>query len=123
MISNRDVGRLFSFYAELLLLHNTDERLSSLLSGAAYRLRNIDEPIVQLSKAELAKVFRFEITSVIDGLKISESIEALDELIQLTPSGFFEMMRIRGLGGKKLSVLWKTAGIAGGGKAEVNLPY
>ncbi len=102
MLSNRDVGRLFSLYAELLLLHNTDERLSSLLSGAAYRLRTMDEPIVQLSKAGLAKVFRPEIASLINDLKNSESIEALDELIQLTPPGLFEMMRIRGLGGKKI---------------------
>src|SRR5207302_5975505 len=30
---------------------------------------------------------------------------------QLTPPGLFEMMRIRGLGGKKLSVLWRVAKI------------
>jgi DNA polymerase (family 10) len=111
MVTNRDAGRLFSLYAELLLLHNTNERLSSSLSGAAHRLRNINESVIQLSKEELIKVFRPEITSLIDGLKNSETIEALDELIQLTPQGLFEMMRIRGLGGKKLSVLWKKAGI------------
>jgi len=35
----------------------------------------------------------------------------LDELIQLTPPGLFEMMRLKGLGGKKLSILWNTVGI------------
>src|SRR5215212_7824961 len=107
MISNRDIGRLFSLYAELLLLHNTNERLSSLLSGAAYRLRNMNESTIRLNKEELAKIFRPEITGIIDGLKSNESVGALDELIQLTPQGLFEMMRIRGLGGKKLSLLWK----------------
>ncbi|MEO6453738.1 MAG: helix-hairpin-helix domain-containing protein [Ginsengibacter sp.] len=102
-----------SLYAELLLLHNTGERLSSSLSGAAYRLRNMNEPVILLSKEELAKVFRPEITGIIGGLKSNESIGALDELIQLTPSGLFEMMRIHGLGGKKLSLLSKTAGIDG----------
>ncbi len=105
MMSNRDIGRLFSLYGELLLLHNTNERLSSLLSGAAYRLRNMNESVIKLSTGELSKVFRPEIISLIDGLKSNESIEALDELIQLTPQGLFEMMRIRGLGGKTFSFM------------------
>ena len=48
---------------------------------------------------------------IIDQVKISGTIGALDELVQLTPQGLFEMMRIKGLGGKKLSALWKIAGI------------
>jgi len=56
-------------------------------------------------------LFRIEICEIIGELKDSTTIEALDELIQLTPPGLFEMMRIRGLGGKKLSALWRTAKI------------
>jgi DNA polymerase (family 10) len=111
MLSNRDISRLFSLYAELLLLHETDERLSALLSGASYRLRNITEPVIAWDKKELSKLFRPEIIAIIDGLRKTSTIDKLDELIQLTPQGLFEMMRIKGLGGKKLSVLWKIAEI------------
>jgi len=111
MLSNREISRLFSLYAELLLLHQKDERLAALLSGASYRLRNINENVVGLNKEALLKLFRPEITKIINGLKTTSSIEALDELIQLTPQGLFEMMRIKGLGGKKLALLWKTAAI------------
>jgi len=111
MLSNREISRLFSLYAELLMLHQKDERLAALLSGASYRLRNINENVVGLNKQELLKLFRPEITEIIARLKTISSIEALDELIQLTPQGLFEMMRIKGLGGKKLALLWKTAGI------------
>jgi len=106
MVSNREISRLFSLYAELLLLHKTDERLSSLLSGASYRLRNLSDDVVSLSKKDLAKLFRPELVKLIEELKRSANIEKLNQLIQLTPSGLFDMMRIRGLGGKKLSVLW-----------------
>jgi DNA polymerase (family 10) len=109
--SNREISRSFSLYAELLLLHQKDERLAGLLSGAAYRLRNISEEIIELNSEELLKLFRPEITSMIKELRTTQTIEALDELIQLTPQGLFEMMRIKGLGGKKLSVLWKRAKI------------
>ena len=102
---------MFSLYAELLLLHETDERLAALLSGAAYRLRNIVDAVVDLDKKELAKLFRPEIITIIEGLRKTNTISQLDELIQLTPQGLFELMRIKGLGGKKLAVLWKKAGI------------
>jgi len=111
MVSNREIQRLFSLYAELLLLHDQNQRLAGLLSGAAYRLRNINEEVLAMNKKELGDHFRPEIIKVLDELKNTSTIEALDELIQLTPQGLFEMMRIRGLGGKKLSVLWNTAGI------------
>jgi len=111
MSSNREISKLFSLYAELLLLHQKDEGLAALLSGASYRLRNLNEQIVELYTHELSKLFRPEIISIIRQLKVTSTIEPLDELIQLTPQGLFEMMRIKGLGGKKLSVLWKTAGI------------
>jgi len=111
MISNREIRRLFSLYSELLLLHRKDERLAVLLSGAAYRLRNISEPVTSLNKSELLESFRPEITPLIGELNATKTIQSLDELIQLTPPGLFEMMRIKGLGGKKLSALWNEAGI------------
>ncbi len=111
MVSNREISRLFNLYAELLLLHQKNEQLSKLLSGAAYRLRNMSDEVVTLPRNELGKLFRIEISEIIGELKDSTTIEALDELIQLTPSGLFEMMRIRGLGGKKLSALWRDAKI------------
>jgi len=111
MPSNREISRLFSLYAELLLLHKKDERLAVLLSGAAYRLRNISEEVISLNKQKLSELFRPEINLLFIELQKTGTIESLDELIQLTPQGLFEMMRIRGLGGKKLAILWNIAGI------------
>jgi DNA polymerase (family 10) len=111
MPSNREISRLFSLYAELLLLHRKDERLSALLSGAAYRLRNMNDEVLTLDKKQLTELFKPEIINILLHLKEAHTIEALDELIQLTPQGLFELMRIKGLGGKKLSALWHTAKI------------
>ena len=111
MATNRDVSRLFSTYAELLQLHHKNERLADWLAGAAYRLRNLAEEIEGMDKRALGKNFRPEIAKIIQELNTTGTIEDLDELIQWTPPGLFEMMQIRGLGGKKLSVLWKQAKI------------
>lgn len=110
-VSNYEISRYFNLLAELLLLHEKDERLAALLSGAGYRLRNIAQPVTDLPKKELSKLFRPEIIQLIGEIKNTGTIAVLEELIQLTPAGLFEMMRIKGLGGKKLAVLWNSAGI------------
>jgi DNA polymerase (family 10) len=58
MVSNREISRLFSLYAELLLLHQKNETLSGLLSGAAYRLRNFSEQVIKLDRKKLSQLFR-----------------------------------------------------------------
>src|SRR3954465_4793888 len=81
MISNREISKLFSLYAELLLLHQKDELLAALLSGASYRLRNINENVTELNEGELSKLFRPELIKIIHNLKTTSTIEDLDELI------------------------------------------
>ncbi len=111
MPANREISKLFTLYAELLLLHEKDASLSALLSGASYRIRNMEAEVTAMQKAELNHLFRPEIVTLIKMLAAKGSIDAMDELIQLTPQGLFEMMRIKGLGGKKLAVLWNKAKI------------
>lgn len=110
-MSNSEISRLFSLYAELLLVHQQDERLSDLLSGAAYRLRRMDVGVLKMETDALSKLFRPIIVKLLQELRKSASLSALDELVQLTPPGLFDMMRIKGLGGKKLGILWRVAKI------------
>jgi DNA polymerase (family X) len=111
MLSNQEISRMFSLYAELLLLHQREERLSELVSGAAYRIRRMDEAVLKLDKAASLTVFRPHIVALLTELARTSTIAALDELVQLTPPGLFDMMRVKGLGGKKLALLWKTGKI------------
>jgi DNA polymerase (family 10) len=111
MASNKEISRLLNLYAELLQLHGKDERLSQFLSGASYRIRQIEEPIRAMTPQALSTLFRPEIVSIINELTAQGNISQLEELIQLTPPGLFDMMRIKGLGGKKLAILWRQAKI------------
>jgi DNA polymerase (family 10) len=109
MPSNRELSRQFDLYAELLDLHGREERFSDLLSGAAYRVGRLDEEVMLLEASRLNELFRPEVVDVINEVRNSGGIAALEELIQLTPAGLFDMMRIKGLGGKKLAILWQVA--------------
>jgi DNA polymerase (family 10) len=111
MPSNKSICKLFSTYAELLQVHEQDERLSNLLAGAAYRIGRMGEEVMQMDIAVLKDYFKPQIVARVKELKETGTIAELEELIQLTPSGIFEMMQLKGLGGKKLSFLWKHSGI------------
>src|SRR4051812_32450355 len=111
MVSNKEIRQRFQLFAELLQLHNVDETLAKSLGGVSYKISQMSEQLAEMDDEELKKQFRGSILKFIHELFEHGSIEKLDELIQLTPSGVFEMMRIKGLGGKKLAVIWKTAGI------------
>jgi DNA polymerase/3'-5' exonuclease PolX len=60
------------------------------------------------AQSRFAKLFRPPVARLLAELQKTKTIAALDELIQLTPAGLFELMRIKGLGGKKLAVIWHT---------------
>lgn len=111
MALNGDISRVLQLYAELLLLHGKDARLSDLLSGAAYRIRRMDEDVTQQTKAGLNSLFKPPVVQILEEIKATSTIAVMDELVQVTPQGLFDMMRIKGLGGHKLAVLWKTAKI------------
>ena len=74
------------------------------------QLRNRIE-LLEMRSTAIAEQFRPEIIEIIAEGRKRNSIAALEELIQLTPPGLFDMMRIKGLGGHKLHVLWQTAKI------------
>jgi DNA polymerase (family 10) len=44
-MDNHLVSRAFPLYAELLQLHGDSCRMADWLSGAAYRIRNLEKPI------------------------------------------------------------------------------
>jgi DNA polymerase (family 10) len=110
-LSNKAISRQLRLFAELLLVHGRDERLADWLNGAAYRVQRMETEMAGLTETERAAAFRPPIGGFVMELLSNGSIGDLDELLQLTPAGLYDMMRIKGLGGKKLHVLWKKAKI------------
>jgi DNA polymerase (family 10) len=88
-----------------------DEKLADSLSSAAYHTRRIKENIMSLNSEELKAKLRSSVAKLIIELQQTSTINALDELIELTPGGLLEMMRIKGLGGKKIAMIWQQAKI------------
>ncbi len=111
MLSNSEVASMLKTLSELMELHGEDDFSAKSLSVAAFQMGKLTENVTEMNKSELEKQFNKSVVSRINEIKETGTLEMLEELVELTPSGIFEMMRIKGLGGKKLAIIWKKAGI------------
>lgn len=89
-------------------------------TNAAYTIKKLPNNIADL---ELAEVEQLKIVGDSVRLKVIEllttgQIEELESYKQQIPSGVLEMMKIKGLGPKKIASLWKDLGITSIGELE-----
>ncbi len=109
MLSNSEVASMMKTLSELMELHGANEFAAKSLSVSAFQIGRLTENVIDMNKAALEKQFNKTVVTRVNEIKETGTIELLEELVQ--PPGIFEMMRIKGLGGKKLAVIWKQAGI------------
>ncbi len=98
---------------QLLELH--DENLFKIRSyqGGLNALERLDQDLMTLSSQDLAAIpgIGKSILEAIQSLKETGSFPALDALLEQTPTGVLEILQVKGLGPKKVQVLWKELGI------------
>jgi DNA polymerase (family 10) len=82
-------------------------------TNAIFALEKITIDLAGLSVEELARQEGIgkSIAQKIDSLNGQGTFEELDNLLALTPPGVLEMMRIKGIGPKKIRTLWKELGL------------
>lgn len=113
MLDNRDISDILTQYARLYELHDGNPFKVKSLAGAAYNIKKIGEPLSELSEEELFKVPQIGKSLVPKIYEIIQtgSFKELDELIEKTPAGVIDILKVKGLGPKKVEVLWKQVGI------------
>ncbi len=112
-MDNYAIADNFSLLAKLIDIHGDDSFKAKSYSSAAYTIEKLP---VQLSSMSAEKIYTIKGVGQTTGRKIVEQIEtgrlaALDEYINKTPAGIFDLLKIKGLGPKKISVIWKELGI------------
>ncbi len=106
---NYEIEEYFTLLAKLMDIHGENEFKIKSYSNAAYTLDKLTEPVWDMSPSQL-----YAIRGIGEaiGKKIQEIIETkqlslLNEYIQKTPPGILEMLKIKGLGPKKIVTIWK----------------
>ncbi|MDQ6813955.1 MAG: helix-hairpin-helix domain-containing protein [Bacteroidota bacterium] len=110
---NSAIADNLSLLSKLIDIHGHDSFKAKSYSVAAF---TIDKLPVQLSSLTEEKIFAIKGIGQATGKKILEQLQtgrlaALDEYILKTPAGIFELLKIKGLGPKKISTIWKELGI------------
>ncbi len=113
MLDNHDISDILNQYAKLLELHNGNPFKVKATASAAYNIKKIGEPLAQLSEEELQKIplLGKGLSSKIYEICQTGSFEELNDLLLSTPKGVLDILRIKGLGPKKVEVLWRTVDI------------
>lgn len=106
---NYEIQEYFTLLAKLMDIHGENEFKIKSYTNAAYTLDKLTEPLCDMSPSQM-----YAIRGIGEaiGKKIQEIIETkelslLNEYIQKTPPGILEMLKIKGLGPKKIITIWK----------------
>jgi DNA polymerase (family X) len=112
-MENKIIVRTLRLLSSLLELHNENPFKVKSVANAAFKVDKLPYPINTRSLAEMEQVDGLgkSIAGKINELIQTNSIQELAELIKLTPPGIIEMMQIKGIGPKKILVIWKDLGI------------
>jgi DNA polymerase (family 10) len=112
-MENKPIARKLRLLSQLMELHEVNPFKVKSMANAAFKVDKLPFAAKDKTTAELEKV---------DGIgkstatKITELLETgtmaeLEELLAQTPAGVVEMMGIKGIGPKKVAVIWRELGI------------
>ena len=112
-MENKTIARTLRLLSQLMELHDENPFKVKSVANAAFKVDKLPFPIATKSLDEMEKLDGLgkSIASKIWELVHSNSIVDLSDLLQQTPPGIVEMMKIKGLGPKKILVIWKDLGI------------
>lgn len=112
-LTNADIVDLFEQTARLMELHNEDLFRIKNIASAAFNIDKLKDDITQLPVSELTAIQGIgkSIAAKIREIVETGHLTDLDELLAKTPEGVLAMFRIKGLGAKKIRVLWHELAI------------
>ncbi|QEC53712.1 DNA polymerase (family 10) [Anseongella ginsenosidimutans] len=117
-MENKIIARTLRLLSQLMELHDVNPFKVRSMSNAARKIDKFPQTISSLNPDELEKIEGIgkstagKVVELIETGKISE----LEDLRAETPEGIIELLSIKGLGPKKLQILWKQLGIDNAGE-------
>lgn len=112
-MSNSDISEIIDLTSKLLDLHDKDEMRSKAYQSAIFTIDRLESPLAKMAPNEVLTLRGIGklMNSNIDEIIKTGSLAELNELIDITPVGLFEVFKVKGLGVKKIKLLWKELGI------------
>ena len=117
-MDNRTIADLFEETADLLELHQENEFKSKALRSAAFAISKYPDPITGMNISELSsmKGIGKSIAAKIVEIATTGNLQERTDLLSITPKGLLELFEVKGLGPKKISMLWKGLSVESPGE-------
>lgn len=113
-MDNYAIAEQFSLLSKLMDIHGENAFKAKSYSSAAFTIEKLPQQLSALTEPQIAKVKGLgeSVAKKVTEIVTTGELAILRDLIQQTPEGVLEMMNIKGLGPKKINVIWKEMGIA-----------
>ena len=117
-MTTEEIADALKLTAQLMELHNENAFKARALANAAYKLDKTGIDLEGKSLEELEKIEGIgkSIASKIHELRTTGGLKELNVFLERTPAGVIDMMGVKGLGPKKVALLWKELGIESTGE-------
>lgn len=112
-MDNYDLSASLGFYAKLLELHDENPFKVKAYAAAAFNIKKVKEPLSEMSVEQLKQTpgVGKSVLSTIQKLIETGEFPELSALMSKTPEGVVAMLKIKGLGPKKVQVIWRQMGV------------
>lgn len=112
-MENKPIARTLRLLSQLMELHDENPFKVKSLANAAFKVDKLPYRIAGKSLAEMEKIDgigKSTATKIVELLETG-GITDLTDLLAATPEGIVEMLGIKGIGPKKISIIWHELGI------------
>jgi len=112
-MENKTIARTLRLLSQLMELHNENPFKIKSVANAYFKIDKLpfslkDKPLEELDKIDgIGKSLAAKVAELLQTGELKE----LNEIISATPEGVVEMLGIKGIGPKKIAIIWHTLGI------------
>lgn len=119
-MNNSTIADHFELLAKLMDIHGENAFKAKTYSIAAFHIERLEEPLTVLDRNSYAgiKGLGASVAAKIIELMDTGKMKALEDLLADTPPGIIEMLELKGLGPKKIHIIWKEMGLVSVGELE-----
>ncbi|MDN3579868.1 DNA polymerase/3'-5' exonuclease PolX [Mucilaginibacter flavus] len=112
-MENKPIARKLRLLSQLMELHEVNPFKIKSIANAAFKVDKLSFPIAGKTLEQLEKVDGIgkSIAGKIIELFETGTMAEMEELLAQTPEGVVEMMGIKGIGPKKVAIIWKELAI------------
>jgi len=109
-MSNKEIANVFKNLAAIMELHNENTFKIRSYNNAYVSLRKQDAPLAEMDEQQLNALpgIGKAIGEKIIELLSTGTLATYEKYAQVTPPGIIDMLSIKGLGPKKIKIIWET---------------